>query len=67
MGKELAVEKHKEPGSPPSRYPPESQISNKRYSNSACPEGDVGGVKRAVAMKFLTHTYKVVTSEALGR
>ena len=56
MGKELAVEKHKEPGSPPSRYPPESQISNERYNNSACAEGDVGGVKRAVAMTFLTHT-----------
>ena len=67
MGKELAVEKHKEPGSPPSRYPPESQISNNRYNNSACPEVDVGGVKRAVAVKFLTHAYKVVTSEALGQ
>lgn len=33
------------PGSPPSRYPPESQISNNRYNNSACPEVDVGGVK----------------------
>ena len=67
MGKELAAEKHGENQAAHHPDTHESQISNKRYNNSVCPEVDVGGVKRAVAVKFLTHAYKVVTSEALGQ